>query len=61
MVGGMLTMVSIWGLGVHVVGPLFLRRLPESERVDRLARFSSLVLSRALLLLYLVYPGACRC
>ena len=60
MVGGMLTMVCIWGLGVRVVAPLSLRSMPESERIDRLARFSSLLLSRALLLLYLVYPGACR-
>ena len=58
MLAAMLAMAGLWVFGMRVVAPLSLRGMSDDERVDRLARFSSTVLSRALLVLYLVYPGA---
>ena len=50
--------VATWLLGKHVVAPLMLRGVTEVERAERLARLNRNALSRALLVLYLVYPGA---
>ena len=47
-----------WQLGKRVVAPLALRGVTEAERAERLARLNRTALSRTLLLLYLVYPGA---
>jgi hypothetical protein len=48
----------LWVFGTRVVATFTLRRLEdEDERRDRRSRFSSTVLSRLLLLMYLVYPG----
>ena len=50
--------VTTWLLGKFVVAPLALRGMAAPERAERLARLSSTALSRTLLTLYLVYPGA---
>ena len=47
----------VWVLGVQVLAPISLRRLPEPARRKQLAAFSSVVLARFLLMLFLVYPG----
>ena len=47
---------SLWLLG-RAVARLTLRHLPEREQRHRLLQFNSAVLSRLLLLLYVVYPG----
>jgi hypothetical protein len=46
-----------WQLGKRVVAPLALRGVTEAERAERLARLNRAALARALLVLYLVYPG----
>lgn len=43
--------------GKHILAPITLRSLPAEEVDRRLAAFQSTVLGRALLILYLVYPG----
>ena len=50
-----------WQLGKRVVAPLALRGMNEGERTERLARLNRTALSRVLLMLYLVYPGALFC
>ena len=52
-------MVALWQLGVRVVLPLSLAGASQEERTERLARFNSIVLSRALLVLYLVRAECC--
>jgi hypothetical protein len=52
--------VVTWQLGKRVVAPLALRGVDEAERTERLARLNRTALARTLLVLYLVYPGACR-
>jgi hypothetical protein len=47
----------LWLLGSYILAPFFLRSTPANERSNRLALFNSTVLSRLLLMLYLVYPG----
>ena len=54
----LLLMVALWQLGVRVVLPLSLAGASQEERATRLARFNSTVLSRALLVLYLVRAGS---
>ena len=56
-----LFMGALWLLGTFFVARVTLRALPADERVARVARFNSTVLSRLLFVLYLVYPGACAC
>jgi len=53
----MLFMAVLYVLGVKLIAPLSLRGVSEQERSDRMAKFNSTVLSRALLVLYIVYPG----
>ncbi len=53
----MIFMAALHVLGVKLIAPLSLRGMSEQERMDRLAKFNSTVLSRALLVLYIVYPG----
>jgi hypothetical protein len=50
--------IGTWLVGKHAIAPLALRSVAEEERKERLARLNSTALSRALLILYLVYPGA---
>ena len=61
---GLLTALALAGatllLGKHVVAPLGLRGLSREARQRRLARMNRDALARVLLLLYHVYPGACR-
>jgi hypothetical protein len=57
LVCAMLGMTALHVLGTKVVSRLSLRGLSEEERIDRVAKFSSLLLARALLVLYIVYPG----
>ena len=57
----MLGMYALYQLGVKVVSRLSLRDKSEEERADRIGRFSSTLLSRTLLVLYIVYPGAHTC
>jgi hypothetical protein len=54
----MFSMAALWVLGTHGLARVTLRGLPPDERAERLTRFNSTVLTRALLVLYLVYPGA---
>ena len=55
---GALALVGIvWLLGKRLLAPLTLRHASAAERALRLRRFQTVCLSRALLLLYLVYPG----
>ena len=54
----MVLMGALWLLGARGLARLTLRGLPPAERAERLTRFNSTCLSRALLVLYLVYPGA---
>ncbi len=49
---------ALWVFGSYVVAPLTLRRLSLAEREDRLSRFGSTCLARALLVLYLVRSHA---
>jgi hypothetical protein len=56
----MLGMAALHQLGTKVVARLSLRGLSEAERASRMAKFHSTLLSRALLVLYIVYPGACK-
>jgi hypothetical protein len=53
-----LAMGALWVTGKSVLARLTLRHCSEPERTERLAKFSSTVLQRMLLVLYLVYPGA---
>jgi hypothetical protein len=46
-----------WLLGQRLLAPLSLRDASAGERAHRLRRFQTVCLSRALLVLYLVYPG----
>ena len=55
----MLFMGVLYMLGVKLIAPLSLRNVSEQDRSDRMAKFNSTVLSRALLVLYIVYPGQC--
>ena len=55
----MLFMGVLYVLGVKLIAPLSLRNKSEQDRSDRMAKFNSTVLSRALLVLYIVYPGQC--
>ena len=48
---------ALWLLGTFLVAPLTLRYLDPAERARRLGVFNATVLSRLLLMLYLVYPG----
>jgi hypothetical protein len=54
----MLLMGLLYLLGDKVVSRLSLRDMSEEERASRMAKFRSTLLSRALLVLYVVYPGA---
>jgi len=47
----------IWGVGHRLIAPASLRSAHPGERAQRERRFQTVCLSRALLLLYLVYPG----
>ncbi len=53
-----LGMCLLHQFGVKLVSRLSLRGMSEEERAARVSKFSSTVLSRALLVLYIVYPGA---
>jgi hypothetical protein len=53
-------MIALWIAGKNLLARVTLRHCSEVERTERLAKFSSTVLQRMLLVLYLVYPGACR-
>ena len=55
----MLFMGVLYMLGVKLIAPLSLRNMSEQDRSDRMAKFNSTVLPRALLVLYIVYPGQC--
>ena len=54
---GLAVIAASWLVGQRLLAPRTLRDAPEAERAHRLRRFQTLCLSRALLLLYLVYPG----
>jgi hypothetical protein len=54
----MLSMYALWLFGAKLVARVTLRKMDEAERASRIAKFNSTVLARALLVLYLVYPGA---
>jgi fumarate reductase subunit D len=58
--GALVTSVTVYLLGSHVFSPFALRDVSQAEREERLQRFKSNCLARVLLLLYLVYPGACQ-
>ena len=53
-----LFMCSLYLFGVKVVSRVSLRSKSEEERTSRVSQFSSTLLQRALLVLYLAYPGA---
>jgi hypothetical protein len=57
LVCAMLAMGALWLVGSHVLAPLLLRGMEAAERQDRMSRFNSTVLTRTLLVLYIVYPG----
>lgn len=57
LLGAELLMGTLWLFGKHVVAPVALRHVSHAERANRLSTFNSTVLSRLLLMLYLVYPG----
>ena len=48
---------AAWLAGQRLLAPRTLRDASAAERAQRLRRFQTLCLSRALLLMYLVYPG----
>ena len=48
---------AVWLLGKRLLAPVTLRHAAASDRAHRLRRFQTVCLSRALLLMYLVYPG----
>ena len=48
----------LYVLGVKVVSRVSLRGMSDDERASRISQFSSTLLSRALLVLYIAYPGA---
>ena len=50
---------ALWAFGAFMVAPVTLHRASPAEREDRLARFGSTCLARALLVLYLVRPLRC--
>jgi hypothetical protein len=54
-----LYIVGLWLLGSKLVARITLRNMSERDRRHRMERFKSTVLSRLLLMLYVVYPGAC--
>jgi hypothetical protein len=54
-----LSMIALWLVGKNLLARITLRHCSEAERAERLAKFGSTVLQRMLLVLYLVYPGAC--
>ena len=54
----MLGAVAANWFGTHVLARFTLRGMTAAERADRISRFHSTVLARALLVLYVVYPGA---
>ncbi len=53
----MFSMMVLYIFGAHFVARVTLRNMSEEERATRRAAFNSTMLARALLLLYLVYPG----
>ena len=57
LLGGLLFIVGLWAGGRYILAPYELAGMTEEERLGRLSRFNSTVLSRFLLLLYVVYPG----
>ena len=57
LVGMILFMMACYEFGVRVVAPRTLAGMSDEERSLRIGRFGSTVLGRALLLLYVVYPG----
>jgi hypothetical protein len=57
LVCALLTMGAAWLFGTRVVVRYGLRGMSVQERRNRVAAFSSTVLARMLLVLYLVYPG----
>jgi len=57
LVGAMLFMGAMFLFGKYVLAPLTLRGLPAEEMDRRVGKFQSTILGRALLILYLVYPG----
>ena len=48
---------AVWLLGKRLLAPLTLRHAAAAERAHRMRRFQTVCLSRALLLMFLVYPG----
>ena len=54
---GLAVVGAAWLAGQRLLAPLTLRHASAAERAHRLRRFQTVCLSRALLLLYLVYPG----
>lgn len=59
--GAMLAFVGLYFFGTHCVSRVTLRNMPAAERADRLAKFRSTVLSRALLVraCCVLFAGAC--
>ena len=53
----LLAIAAMWVVGRYLVAPLSLRGLEAQEVQKRRQMFSSTVLQRTLILLYLVYPG----
>ena len=54
---GLAVIGASWVMGQRLLAPLTLRNATATERAHRVRRFQTVCLSRALLLLYLVYPG----
>ena len=52
-----LSIGAMWLFGTKLLAPISLRHLPERVQRERLSQFNSTVLSRLLLMLYVVYPG----
>ena len=52
------TIALVWLLGQYAVAPSTLGGVSAEERALRLRRFQTVCLSRSLMLLYLIYPGA---
>ncbi len=55
--GGLALIGLIWAAGSRLLVRLSLRHALPDDKANRLRRFQTVCLSRALLLLYLVYPG----
>ena len=52
----LLSILALWCFGHAVVAPITLRGVSAEQRASCRARFNTTLLSRMLLLLYLVYP-----